>query len=170
MKQTPEAVYAKIKESMRKIIDALREENHTLWIRPETTGKATQWGDLPEIVKLSQEVEQVLPCIDFSHLHARTGGKDNTLEEFRAMLSLVESKLGRIALDNMHIHVAGIAYGAKGEKNHLNLQESDLNYRDLIKVWKEFNIKGAVISESPNIEGDALLMQKEWNRLFSTLE
>lgn len=162
MKQSPEAVYAKVKESMKKVIDALQDEGHTIFIRPETTGKPTQWGDLHEIVKLSQEVEQVLPCIDFSHLHARTAGKNNTLEEFRGMLSLVESKLGRAALDNMHIHVSGIEFGEKGERNHLNLAESDLNYRDLLKAWKEFKIKGVVISESPNIEGDALVMKREW--------
>ncbi|MEK6937589.1 MAG: TIM barrel protein, partial [Nanoarchaeota archaeon] len=131
---------------------------------PETTGKPTQWGDLKEILRLSQELEQVLPCIDFSHLHARTGGKNNTYEEFRQMLVEVEKAKGREALNNMHIHVSGINYTAKGERNHLNLQESDLNYKDLIKAWKEFKIKGVVISESPNIEGDALLMKEEWDK------
>lgn len=36
-----------------------------MWIRPETTGKGTQWGDYEEIIKLSKEFEQVLPCVDF---------------------------------------------------------------------------------------------------------
>jgi len=160
MKENPEIVFDKVKTSMKKVIDALQEEGHNIWIRPETTGKATQWGDLKEILKLSQEVEQVMPAIDFSHLHARTAGKNNTLEEFRGMLTDVEKALGRKGLDNMHIHVSGIEYGAKGERNHLNLEESDLNYKELIQVWKEFKIKGAVISESPNIERDALLMQR----------
>jgi len=162
MKADPEHVYQKVKSSMKEIINALQNEGHTLWIRPETTGKGTQWGDLKEILRLSQEVEQVLPCIDFSHLHARTGGKNNTLPEFRAMLTEIEKAKGREALHNMHIHVSGIEYSEKGERNHLNLHESDLNYTDLIKAWKEFKIKGVVISESPNIEGDALLMKNEY--------
>ena len=32
-----------------------------------------------KVIKLSQEIEGVLPCIDFSHLHAREG-KVNTYD------------------------------------------------------------------------------------------
>ncbi len=162
MKNHAEQVYRAVKGTLKPVIGQLQDEGHTLWIRPETTGKATQWGELKEILRLSQELEQVLPCIDFSHLHARTGGKNNTLEEFRQILGKVEKVLGRKSLDNMHIHVSGIYYTDKGERHHLNLGESDMNYQDLIKAWKEFKIKGVVISESPNIEGDAKLMQEEY--------
>ena len=64
----------------------------------------------------------------------------------------------------MHIHVAGIEYGEKGEKNHLNLDDSDLNYKDLMKCLRDFKVKGVVISESPNIEGDALIMKRVYER------
>ncbi|MBU1623017.1 MAG: TIM barrel protein, partial [Nanoarchaeota archaeon] len=164
MKQAPELVYQKVKENLKPVLKKLQDEDHSILLRPETTGKATQWGDLKEIIKLSQELEQVLPCIDFSHLHARTQ-KNNTREEFQEMLTQVESKLGRVALNKMHIHLSGINYGEKGERNHLTLTESDMNYQDLLKVWKEFKIKGIVISESPNIEKDALLLQNYWKRI-----
>ncbi|MEK6886370.1 MAG: TIM barrel protein [Nanoarchaeota archaeon] len=163
MGQSPEKVYEVVKTHMTKISKTLKNENVNVWIRPETTGKATQFGTLRELCKLSQEVENVLPCIDFAHMHARTG-KENTLAEFKAQLGLVEKTLGKEALKNMHCHMAGINYGEKGEKNHLNLKDSDLNYKDLVKVWKEFKIQGVIISESPNIEGDALLLQKEFRK------
>ena len=105
-----------------------------------------------------------MPCVDFAHLHARNGGGNNTIGEFRSILSEIEKSLGRKGLENMHIHMSGIAYGQKGEKHHLVLKESDLNFIELIKVWKEYRIKGVVISESPNIEEDALLMKREWER------
>ena len=60
----------------------------------------------------------------------------------------------------MHCHVSGIEYGLKGEKNHLVLKESDLKYKELMKAFKDFKLKGVIISESPNIEDDALLMHK----------
>ena len=116
-------------------------------------------------MKISKDVEQVLPCVDFSHLYARTVGENNTLAEFRSILTSVEKQLGKMALENMHIHVAGIAFGDKGEKNHLLLKESGFNYRDLLKTLKEFKVKGVLICESPNIEEDALLMQKTFNGL-----
>ncbi|MBT7902899.1 TIM barrel protein [Candidatus Woesearchaeota archaeon] len=171
MKQDPKKVYEVVKEKIKQIVKTLQDESIPIWIRPETTGKGTQWGTYQEITKLSEEIEQVLPCIDFSHVHARIAGPEenskryNNYEEFSKILTHVESKLGRTALDNMHIHVSGINYGPKGERNHLILKESDLKYQELMKSFKDFNLKGCVICESPNIEEDALLLQKTYNEL-----
>lgn len=165
LKDEQSAVYSKVKEQLKKITDELELQGNKIWIRPETTGKATQFGDLKEIILLSNENEQVLPCVDFAHLHARTGGKNNTPEEFRDILEQIEKGLGRRGLENMHIHMSGIEYSAKGERNHLFLDESDFKWRELLRVWKEFKIKGAVISESPNIEQDAILMKKYYENL-----
>ena len=162
MKEEPRFVFENIKNSLKEIFKKISSENK-IWVRPETTGKPTQFGNIHEILELSQEFERLMPCIDFSHLHARSNGKYNTKEEFREILALVENKLGRKGLDNMHIHLSGINYGEKGEKNHLNLKDSDMKYKELVEAWKEFKIKGIVISESPNIEGDALLLKRLYN-------
>lgn len=157
--QDAELVYNNIKSQIKIITDTLAESNNKIWIRPETTGKATQWGDLEEIVRLSKEFETVLPCVDFSHLHARYNGISNTYDEFCAIFDKIGTELGDYALENFHAHIAGIEYGAKGEKKHLNLEESDFNYKDLLKAFKKFDVKGAVICESPNIEDDTKLLK-----------
>lgn len=160
-----ESVYAVVKEQLGKVISELQEKGNEIWIRPETTGKPVQFGELKEIIRLSNDLEQVMPCIDFAHLHARTNGKNNSPQEFRAILSEVEKGLGKDGLDNMHIHMSGIEYSEKGEKNHLELEDSDFNFKDLIKVWKEFAIKGTVVCESPNLEKDALVMKELFNEV-----
>ncbi|WP_258085029.1 deoxyribonuclease IV [Thermococcus thermotolerans] len=165
LKQDPGKVYEKIRGEIKDIVKSLQDRGIEVWVRPELTGKPTQFGDLRELVKLSEEIEMVLPTIDFAHCHARNVGKFNTAEEWREMLSFMEDRLGREALDNMHIHISGINYTSKGERNHLNLQESDMNWEDLLRVLKEFKVKGVVISESPNIEGDALLMKKKYEEI-----
>ena len=154
-----ELVYKQIREKTQIITDELKKVNNTIWIRPETTGKATQWGDLEEIIRLSKEFETVLPCVDFSHLHARYNGISNTYDEFAKIFETIGKELGQIALDNFHAHIAGIEYGAKGEKKHLNLEESDFNYKELLKAFKDFEVKGVIVCESPNIEDDAKLMK-----------
>ena len=154
-----EAVYEQIKNGIKIITTELEKIDNKIWIRPETTGKATQWGDLEEIIKLSKEFPTVLPCVDFSHLHARYNGTSNTYDEFSAIFEKIGKELGQVALDNFHAHIAGIDYGLKGEKKHLNLEESDFNYKDLLKAFKDFNVKGAIVCESPNIEEDAKLMK-----------
>lgn len=159
MKQTPEDVYKTVYKSMKKICSTLEAEGNNIWIRPETTGKGTQWGTLEEIVQLSKEFKNVLPCIDFAHIHARNNGIFNTYDEFSKMLEYVGNELGTEAFENFHAHLAGIEYSVKGEKNHLIFEESDMNYKDLLKVFKEFNVKGALVCESPNIETDTKLLK-----------
>jgi len=152
-------VYKTVYKSMEKITSVLEDEGVNIWVRPETTGKGTQWGTLEEIVKLSKEFKTVLPCIDFAHIHARNNGMYNTYDEFSKMLEFYASELGSDALSRMHMHLAGIEYGLKGEKKHLMLEESDMNYKDLLKAFKKFDVKGALVCESPNIEDDAKLLK-----------
>jgi deoxyribonuclease IV len=162
-KSTKEEAFNRVKNSLKEIIDSLKKETNNIWIRPETTGKESQFGNLDEILKLSQEFDNVMPCIDFAHFHARTNGKYNSYKEFSGILEKVEKTLGKKGLENMHLHITGIAYGEKGEKHHLTLKESDLKYKELVKALKDFKVKGIAISESPNIESDALLCQKIYN-------
>ncbi|MEM3587586.1 MAG: TIM barrel protein [Candidatus Jordarchaeaceae archaeon] len=159
-KAETESAYKKIKQHLSHIVKVLKDEGNNVWIRPETMGKKSQFGTLEELIKLSQEIEQVLPTVDFAHLDARTNGKSNRYEHFEVILKILEEGLGREILDNMHIHVSGIEYSQKGERRHTTLEDSDINYEELVKAWKDYKIKGVVISESPNIEFDALLLKK----------
>lgn len=160
-----ETVFEQVKTQTKRIIDILENEKIKVWVRPETTGKATQWGDIDEIINLSKEFEQVLPCVDFSHLHARSAGEYNTYDEFSKVLEKMGNNIGQYVLENFHGHLAGIEYTAKGEKQHLNLENSDMNYKDLIKVMKEFGVKGALVCESPNIEDDCKLLKNYYESL-----
>lgn len=158
-----EKVYGNVKKQLQMVVDELKSIGCGIMVRPETTGKKTQFGDLNEILKLCQELEQVMPCIDYAHMHAREG-KCNSYDEFSQILIAVEKTLGKEALKNMHIQIAGVNYNSSGERNHLNLAESDLNYADIVRSWKDFSIAGVVISESPNIEGDALMLKEAWEK------
>jgi len=165
---TKEESFKRVRNAIKEISDTLKQENNKIWLRPEITGKETQFGNIEEVLELSQEFNNVMPCVDFAHFHARTNGKYNSYKEFCSILESIEKKLGKKGLENMHIHITGIAYGEKGEKNHLNLKDSDLKYEELIKALKDFNVKGVAISESPNIEGDALLVKKIYDIKFAS--
>jgi deoxyribonuclease-4 len=165
LKSTPAETYATVKRHLQEVVNILRREGNKVTISPEVTGKPSQFGTLEEILQLGSELEGVAPCIDFSHWHARTG-KANSYQEFIAILDQIERKLGRRGLDNMHIHLSGIAYGKKGEIKHLMLPDSDFKYAELLKALKERQAKGVVISESaPYLEQDALLLQQTYREL-----
>ena len=163
----PEKAYSTIKKYLEETLNQIKRENNQVWIRPEVMGKRSQFGTVEEILNLCTELEGLAPCLDFAHWHARTGGF-NSYQEFAAILRQVKERLGRAALDDMHIHVAGIAYGKKGETKHLNLKESDFQYAELLQALKDYDAKGMVICESPNLEEDALLLQQTYNTLVKT--
>jgi deoxyribonuclease IV len=164
MKEDPHVVYERIKKLLFGMVADLKRQNKYLWLRPELMGKHSQFGSLEELLSLCSEVEGIAPCIDFAHLHARTG-KYNTYYEFKSVLNQVEKRLGRAALDNLHIHLSGIQYSPSGELNHLNLRESDMQYSELLQALKEQSVSGVVICESPNLEEDALHLLETYNKV-----
>jgi deoxyribonuclease-4 len=160
----PEVVYERVRGHLVELVEELRVEGNGAILRPETMGKASQFGTLEELLMLSKEVEGVAPCVDFAHLHARTGA-DNSYEEFAGSLELIEGELGRSGLEDLHIHVSGIEYGPSGERKHLNLADADLRYVELLQALRDFEAGGLVICESPNLEEDALVMQRTYRSL-----
>lgn len=160
----PQETYQTIKKYLAEVVARLKEEDIRLRLRPEASGKGSQFGSLEEILELCGELEGTAPCIDFAHLHARTG-KFNSYPEFASVLEKVKEKLGDDALKNLHLHISGIEFSAKGERRHLELQKSDLQYNELMKALRDYNVGGTVICESPNRENDALLLKTSFNAL-----
>ena len=164
--QPPEQVYRVAHERLAGVVAELRAEGNTVTLRPETMGKSAMFGTLEETIQLSRDVEGVLPCIDFAHLHARRGdGSFNSYDEFMTALKLVAAGLGQRGIQHLHLHLSGIEYTAKGERNHLMLKEADIKYRDLLRALRDIGAAGRVMVESPDQEVDAVLLQKAFRRL-----
>lgn len=166
--QPPEQVYERVKEKMLEITGILREEGVNVILRPETMGKSAMFGNLDELLQLSRDVPGVLPCIDWAHLHARTGnGSFNSYAEFADALSRYKSVLGEEALKKVHFHLSGIDYTAKGERAHLPLNEADIKYRELLQAFVDFGVEGTAGVEAPEPfhVADALTFQATYRRL-----
>lgn len=171
--QPPEQVYERAREKLLEIRTILAEEGVDVTLRPETMGKAAMFGSLDEVLQLSRDVPGVLPCIDFAHLHARTGnGGLNSYEAFTAIFETIDKALGRRALDHFHAHMSGIAYTAKGESHHLPLNETQYRYRDLLQAFIDYNVHGSVAVEAPLPfhVADALTLQATYRRLLAQQE
>jgi deoxyribonuclease-4 len=132
-------------------------------LRPETMGKSAMLGSFEDTLAMSNEIEGVQPCLDFAHLHARPGdGSMNTYDEWCKLLEAYKKAGGAWALKKLHIHLSGIEYGPKGEKNHLELKDADLDLKALLRALNEYGCGGRILCESPVMEADALKMKKEW--------
>jgi deoxyribonuclease-4 len=147
-------------------LDELRQAGNLVTLRPETMGKSAMLGSLEDTLAMSRQVEGVEPCLDFAHLHARGGdGKMNSYDEWMGLLDGYAKGLGAAALTRLHIHLSGIDYGPKGEKEHLKLEDSDLQLADLMRALRDSGCGGRILCESPVLEDDALLMKNLWSNL-----
>ncbi len=147
-------------------VDELRKAKNPVTLRPETMGKSAMLGSFEDTLEMSKAIKGVLPCLDFAHLHARPGdGTMNTAKEWTRLLEAYQSSLGKEALKSLHIHLSGIEYGPKGERNHLPLKESDLKLNLLFGALNEFGCGGRILCESPIMEEDAHNMKKAWMKI-----
>lgn len=162
-KTSPEKTFETIEKGIKEIVSIIKSERNPVTIRPETMGKKSQFGSLEEILFLCREIDGILPCIDFSHIHTRKG-KANSYLEFHRILKKIEKKLGKKALKKMHIHISGAHYNERGEIKHVNLLDSDFRYDDWIQALKDCEVEGSVICESPNQEQDAIMLKKLYIR------
>ena len=94
----------------------------------------------------------------------------NSVEEWTQIIEAYQAALGKEALKKLHIHLSGIEYGAKGEKKHLALGESDLKVLFLFEVLRDYGCGGRILCESPIMEADALNMKKAWMEISGEKE
>ena len=158
MKDSPYDVFDLVQKSLNVIEERLNRLDIQIDLRPELTGKTSQFGSLEELIDLTKTVNACSPCMDFSHLYARTG-EHNSYDEFVTILSKLKAELGDNSLSNMHIHISGISSNSKGDLKHLNLDDSDFNWKELLKALKDLDCRGYIICNSPNLEKDAKMMK-----------
>lgn len=162
----PEEVLKVAIPRLKGCVIELRRVGNPVTIRPETMGKSAMLGSAADTLEMAKSIQGVEPCLDFAHLHARPGdGSMNTYEEWSALLLAYQKSIGKAALKRLHIHLSGIEYGPKGEKNHLKLVEADLDLKALFRALKEFGCAGRILCESPIMEEDALNMKKAWMKV-----
>jgi len=129
---------------------------------PETMGRHFQLGTLDEVLAMCQQIEQTQLVIDWSHLHARSGGAFRSAEDFRKVVVKAEETLGTEVVKNMHCHFSKIEFTYKtGERRHHVLDEAAYgpDFRMLAEVIVEFGLRPVVICETPLLDVDAVKMR-----------
>ncbi|MEM4541895.1 MAG: TIM barrel protein [Desulfurococcaceae archaeon] len=159
------------RDALRRVIENLKPvvehrvqiNARGVWLGPETTGKTSQVGELKEIIEISRSLDGVRPVVDFAHIYARSGGKyitsrDHVLE----VIDAIEKELGSWALKPLHVHFSKIEYGKGGEREHHTLSEEGYgpDFAIVCSVLCEHGVDAVVISESPVLEQDAVVMMK----------
>jgi deoxyribonuclease-4 len=139
--------------------------------------------------------DRVRFCVDFAHNHARGNGVFADKDDFRKFFDYIGAELGEGVLKDLHMHMSAIEFSPKGERNHLTFLDSydaykaevadfpelkeyyaelqaknrlgggKQDWKGLLEVLKEYGVGGYLVCESPNLEHDAMLMQKYYQSL-----
>lgn len=155
-----------VQQNIQVVLEKMKTQKVGSRIKPETTGKPTQWGSITELLQLHHDLPATSPYVDFAHLHARDNGRFKTKKDVTAVFDEIEKSDSKL-LKDLNCHMSGIEYSIKGEKNHVPLEspKNDFPWKFVIESFKEYGVCGTVVSESPIIEQDALLMKKYFESL-----
>ncbi len=142
--------------------DAAQEGLGNITLAPETLGRFGYLGLLPEVVALCQVAPQIVPCVDFGHIHALSKGSLVDTKAYAEVLDTVGEALGENAVKNLHIHFSPVEYDDKGEKRHLTLSEDNNgpNFEPLATLIVERNLTPTIICESRGTQVEDALVYK----------
>lgn len=159
-------VLPKIRVALKRVNGRLAADvKRNVKLSLETMGKPSQFGSLVECLQLAKEFKNVGIVLDVAHLLARTRGQLNSYDEFVGVFEKIKEELGAEALKNLHMHISGIEFGPAGERRHLMLEESKLDWQGFLHACKDMKVAGVLICESPNAEKDLKLLMAEWKKI-----
>lgn len=158
------------KETISKAILVLKEEKlDDISICPETMGKVNQLGTLDEVLLLCEVADNMIPCVDFGHLNARTFGKTNSAAAYAEILNSIENKLGLDRLKVFHSHFSKIEYTIPGgEKRHLTFEETEYgpDFEPLAELIAKRGLSPTFICESSGTQAEDAKKMQEMYRQF----
>ena len=160
------------REALAKAIEGYKRvlEELPSWVKkpslgPEVMGRRSAIGDLDEVIEICRAIgERCRPTVDWAHLHARYLGEHvRTIDDVLKVIETIERELGSYAVNPLHTHFSKIEFNKGGEKEHHTLSEEEYGpeWDVVCKAYVETGIKGVIISESPILEQDALLMKEK---------
>lgn len=136
--------------------EAAREGLEGVWVLPETLGRYSYLGLLDEVLELCRVAPNVVPCVDFGHVHAITGGLMTDREAYAAVLDRVEAAVGKDVLRTLHIHFSPVEFTEKGERRHRTLADAGFGpyFRPLAELMVERELTPTIICESNGTQSE----------------
>jgi deoxyribonuclease-4 len=148
---TSEEASKKIESSLRKITGFFKRKKLKPLVGLETTGRQEVFGTL----------EEVVPVLNFAHIHSRMGGGLKKREDFEEIFK----KVGR-GTKKIHCHFSGVEHEGGNELRYTPIKKGDLRFEPLMESILENNVESTLIAGSPLLEHDAMYMKVIMERLI----
>lgn len=163
---TLEQAYEAVKKSCKDIIERMKSKGiEDVKLGLETMGKQSTFGTLEEIIRICREVKGCAPVIDWAHINCRSAGGLKGQEDYAKIFD----ELKPLKLKHLHSHVTGAEYteveaGRGNEKHHLTIDAKKPDFEPLVREILKRRIDITLISESPILEQDALVLKEMFEK------
>ena len=129
----------------------------------EITGQKSVFGSLEQVLDLCEQVDGVVPVVNFPHHHSRTMGSLMEPEDFLNLLEEVEP----YCKGSIHTEFAGVEHEGGNETRLTPIKKGDLKFEYLAEALCDMKKNVTVISGSPLLEHDATYMRIINDRVLS---
>jgi len=163
---TREQAYEAVKQSCEDLIERMKSRKmEDVGLGLETMGKQSTFGSLEEIIGICKDVSGCVPVVDWAHLNCRSAGGLKRQEDYAKIFD----ELKPLKLKHLHTHVTGAEYteveiGKGNEKHHLTIDAKKPDFEPLVREILKRKIDITLISESPTLEQDALVLKKMFEK------
>ena len=162
-KQSEEEIDNNIYDNVAMLMDWWQGRGLKPRLGIEITGQQDVFGSLDQVLDICDQIDGLVPVVNFSHLHSRTNGSLLEMEDFLSVLEEVEPYSdGRI-----HTAFAGVDYRDGNERRLTPIKKGDLKFDPLAEALIEMKPNATVISTSPLLEHDAMYMRIIHERVLS---
>lgn len=144
------------------VVQASEEGLDHIFLAPETMGKRSLLGSLDEVLDFCSVGANIIPAVDFAHLHAVSDGGFGCKAAFAEVFEKITSVLGKDELKRLHIHFSPVEYTSAGEKKHRSLRDGCYgpNFMFLAEQLVEASAEFTVICESDGVQAEDALIFK----------
>jgi deoxyribonuclease-4 len=129
----------------------------------ETSGRQEVFGTLEEILELSDQIDGVVPVLNFAHLHARQSGTLREPQDFGDLFDQVRKQVD----GHFYSHFSGVEHEGGNEKRVTPIKKGDLRFEPLAEYLADENPDCTIISSSPLLEHDAMYMKVIFERILT---
>jgi deoxyribonuclease-4 len=155
-----------ITNNIRIIQEWFTESDIKVPVGLETSGRQEIFGDFSEIEKLCEEVEGLVPVINFPHIHARGNGALKKKEDFQDLFD----RANKFTKGHFYTHFSGVEHENGNEIRYTPIKKGDLKFEPLAECILENDMELTVISGSPLLEHDAMYMKVILERVLAKRE
>ena len=159
-----------LKRSMENAIHNIRELRNFFLderIKPklliENSGRRDVLGSVREILGICENGHYTYPMINFGHIHSRSDGGLQSLEDYIAILSMVDEA---VDMETFYMHFSGVRYRDGNEMHYVPIRKGTANFEGLATAIVEMDLDITIISDSPLLEHDARYMESVFEKIL----